>query len=583
MNFFNHFYSLIKKAILENAQDLAWPSDLDLSKLTLEAPKDPSHGDISTNAALVLAKQIGQKSLVIAENLIPVLQSVFPKGTDISLAGPGFINIKLPMFFWQEHLALILAQGNAYGPEAFGRAQKVHIEFVSPNPTGPMHTGHSRNAVVGDTIASVLEAVGYDVHRECYINDAGGQVNILARSVHLRYQQLFGVDIPESAFEGLYPGEYVIDMAQKLMDEKGDAYLDQPESAWLETIRIFSVAEAMKGIKRDLEDLGVMMDTYTSEAAIAKAGKIDKVLALLEAQGDVYVGTIDAPKGLVVEDFEAKPQTLFRSTKYGDTIDRPLKKSDGSWSYFAPDIAYHFDKVQRGYKDLIDVLGVDHIGYFSRITAAVKAITKGGATLQICNYNVVNFLENGVPVKMSKRAGTFLSLQDLLEKVGRDVVRFMMLTRHHNSVIDFDFAKALEQSKDNPIFYVQYAHARICSVMRHAQTLWPDFEKNIAKADLSSLKDSAELDLIKILAHYPKTVEVAAKLREPHRLAYYLYDVASCFHGLWNKGKENAQLRFIDDTNEGESMARLALLKATQQIIAATLKIYKIEPVQEMR
>ncbi len=583
MNFFSYFHLLIEKIILEKGTSFSWPKALDLSKLTLEAPKRSSHGDIATNAVLILSKQVGEKNAEVAQKLLSILPSIFPKGTQLDVAGPGFINITLPTHFWQNHLKLIVENPGNYGPTLYGKGRKVHIEFVSANPTGPLHTGHSRNAVVGDTIASILEAVGYEVHREYYINDAGGQVDALARSVYLRYQQFFGVDIPESAFEGLYPGDYVIDIGQKLMDEKGDSYLDKPESQWLPDVRLFAVAEAMKGIKRDLADLGVVMDTYTSEADIAKAGKIDDVLRLLEEQEDVYIGVIEPPKGQVVEDYEPRPHTLFRSTKYGDTIDRPLKKSDGSWSYFAPDIAYHRDKIQRGYSDLIDILGVDHVGYFSRIAAAVKAVSDGAASLQICNYNVVNFLENGVPVKMSKRAGNFITLNDLLEKVGKDTVRFMMLTRHHNSVIDFDFAKVLEKSKDNPIFYVQYAHARICSVMRHAETLWEDLDVSIARADVSTLSDPAELGLIKILAQYPKIIEVAAHLHEPHRVAYYLYDVASCFHSLWNKGKENARLRFIDESEREGSLARLTLLKATQQIIAAGLKIYKIDPVQEMR
>lgn len=588
MNFFTRFQGAIHKALMIYAGEKGIM--LDLSKVTLESPKDPLHGDLACNAAMVLSKQFGKKSIDLAKDFIALFHDIFPKGATFDVAGPGFLNITLPPSFWQEELKCIVTLGSDYRPTQLGSGQKIHIEFVSANPTGPMHTGHARNAVVGDAIASLMQAVGYNVHREYYINDAGSQVDTLARSLHLRYQQLFGVEIPEEAFEGLYPGDYVRKMAEELKEEKGDLYLNQEASMWMADLRSFAIGSTMKTIQRDLFDLGVEMDTYTSEADLTKSCKIDEVVKYLEEKGDVYVGVLEPPKGHVLEkdDEDVRPQTLFRSTKYGDTMDRALKKADGSWSYFAPDIAYHFDKFKRGHTNLIDILGVDHVGYFSRIQAAVKAVTDDQARLTICHYNMVNFLENGVPLKMSKRAGTFISLRDLLDKVGRDVVRFIMLTRHHNSVIDFDFVKVLECTKENPIFYVQYAYARMCSVMRHAKNLWEDLETRLSKEkisfiDAAILCDSAELDLIKILASYPKTVEVAASLIEPHRIAYYLYNVASCFHSLWNKGKDNVALRFIDEQDENATMARLLLLKATQTVLKSGLSIFKIAPMEEMR
>jgi len=583
MNFFEQFHSEIQETLLKNTEFLGFPTSLDLAKLTLEPPKDLSHGDMSTNAALILAKQVGLPSIEVAKKILPLFGELFPKGSELVIAGPGFINIRLPLVFWQEHLKLIITQKEKYTPTQFGKGKKVHIEFVSANPTGPMHTGHSRNAILGDALASTLEAVGYDVHREHYTNDAGGQINILAKSLYLRYLQHCGRDIPESAFEGLYPGDYLVDLAKKLKDLKGDAWIDQDESVWIDEMRPFAVAEIMTSTERDLRDLGIIMDTYTSEAALVKAQKVDAAFKILEERGDIYHGVLEPPKGIVVEDFEPREQSLFRATKYGDTVDRPLKKSDGSWSYFAPDIAYHLDKYERGFEDMIIVLSADHKGYFTRLRAAVDAVTGGKASIQIRDYEMVNFMENGVPVKMSKRSGAFITLRDLLDRVGKDVLRFIMLTRHHSMVLDFDFAKVLEHSKDNPVFYVHYAHARICSVMRHAHELFGNLEGDIEKADLSSLTDEAELALIKILAQYPRYVELAASHREPHRIAYYLYEVASHFHSLWNKGKEHAKLRFIDEKNKTATFARLGLLYATALIIRQGLAIFKIDALEEMR
>ena len=592
MNIFSHFHERLLTFLKHHAQSQGW-NELNLEKITFESPKDASHGDFATNAALVLSKQVGIKSVELAKHLTTALladqstDAPLPPHTQFDVAGPGFINITLPTSFWHDHVRTIVHAGESYGANPIGAGKTVHIEFVSANPTGPMHTGHSRNAVVGDSIASILEAVGYTVHREYYINDAGSQMDTLARSVYLRYTELLGATVEPEAFEGLYPGEYVIDMARVVQSEHGAIFLNQPESEWLSPIRDIAIREAMNSIKHDLKNLGVVMDTYTSEAELTRRGVIDEAVDFLRAKGDVYEGTLETPKGFdSTQDADIeqdRTQTLFRSKKYGDSMDRALKKSDGSWSYFAPDIAYHFDKFRRGFTDLIDVLGVDHVGYFSRIQAAVRAITSDQATLQICHYNIVNFLENGVPLKMSKRAGTFITLRDLLDKVGRDVVRFIMLTRHHNGVIDFDFAKVLEHTKDNPIFYVQYAHARICSVLRQAEKLWGDVTPDLNNSACDHLNDVSELDMIKILAAYPKTLEVAAQLREPHRLAYYLYDVAAHFHSLWNKGKDNTQLRFIDPQDKTASLSRLCLLRATQSILKSSLGVLKITPIDEMR
>lgn len=590
MNIFAHFHTRLLEFLHDYAVTQNWDT-LNTSKITFESPKDATHGDFSTNAALVLAKQVGIKSTDLAQQLIEACKKAdtppLPLGTVFSVAGPGFINMVLPVSFWQHHICEIVEKGDTYGPRALGHGKAVHIEFVSANPTGPMHTGHSRNAVVGDSIASVLEAVGYTVHREYYINDAGSQIDTLARSTYLRYRELFGEILDAHALEGLYPGEYVIDMARAVRDAHNDALLEMDEAEWMPWVRTIAIREAMHSIKHDLKDLGVVMDTYTSEAELTERGVIDQAIEHLRAQGDIYEGVLDIPKGFdhnQDHDVEqGRTQTLFRSTKYGDAMDRALKKSDGSWSYFAPDIAYHFDKFQRGYTDLIDILGVDHIGYFSRIQAAVRAMTHDQATLQICHYNTVNFLENGVPIKMSKRAGTFITLRNLLEKVGRDVVRFMMLTRHHNSVIDFDFAKVLDNTKDNPIFYVHYAHARICSVMRQAEKMWGPITDDLRASRCTHLCDSTEIALVQMLASYPKTVEVAAQLREPHRIAYYLHEVASHFHSLWTKGKDHTHLRFIDEHDKDASMSRLCLLRATQHILKSALAILKITAIEEMR
>jgi arginyl-tRNA synthetase len=494
-----------------------------------------------------------------------------PEVTHVEIAGPGFINITLKPDFWQRQLLTILQTGTAYGNSDIGGKQKVNVEYVSANPTGPMHTGHGRNAVLGDAIASLLQKVGYEVCREYYINDAGGQIDALARSVYLRYK------------EGMYGADYLVPAGQELATLKGDVWIGKPESEWIEEIRQFSVQAMMALIRQDLDALGVHMDVFTSEKHLVDGGGVEKVLKVLEEKGDLYVGTLERPKGHDVEDWEPRPQTLFRATAYGDDVDRPLKKSDGSWTYFASDIAYHFDKFQRGFTQMIDVLGADHGGYVKRIQAATAAVTGGQGHAEVKTCQMVNFMENGVPIKMSKRAGTFIKLRDVTDRVGKDVTRFIMLTRRHDMGIDFDFAKVVEQTRDNPVFYVQYAHARVCSVLRHGLTLLPDALDDLPIINVSLLTDESELEMIKLLANWPRQVEVAALIREPHRIAYFLHDVAAAFHVLWNKGKDQTHLRFIDTNDHPMTIARLALVKGVATVIASGLNLFGITPLEEMR
>lgn len=582
LNIFHFFKQHIHDIVEKLQKTHGWPREAVIgqgaSKITVEPPKDCAHGDLATNVAMVLAKPLGMQPRQVADLVADVLRT-HSDVASVSIAGPGFINMVLEPTFWQARLVDILESGVHYGDASFGAGQRINVEFVSANPTGPMHTGHARNAVLGDAIAALLKKTGFDVCREYYINDAGGQIETLARSTYLRYLQAAGQTVDDEAFEGLYPGDYLVNVGEFLYAREGLKWVDQPTSSWLPLFRETAVAHMMQLIRDDLAALGVTMDVYTSEAALVAQGAIERCLAALETSGDVYVGVLERPKGHEVDDWEERPQTLFRATNYGDDVDRPLKKSDGSWTYFAGDIAYHFDKFQRGFTHMIDILGADHGGYVKRIQAAVRAITQGegAAEVQICQ--LVNFMENGVPIKMSKRAGTFIKVKDVIDRVGKDVTRFMMLTRRNDMMIDFDFSKVLEQTKENPVFYVQYAYARCMSVLRHAATL-------SLKPDLSSralLTDDAELEMIKVLAYWPRQVEVAALTREPHRIAFYIQDVAATFHGLWNKGKEQTELRFIDPQNPEVTQVRLALVQATAYVIASALTLFDITPMEEMR
>ncbi|OAN48848.1 arginine--tRNA ligase [Magnetospirillum moscoviense] len=556
---------------------------LDTARVTAEPPREAAHGDVATNAAMVLAKAASMKPRDLAEKLAAELRQL-PAVTDVEIAGPGFINLRLADAFWAERLADIVAAGPAYGAGA-PKNHRVNVEYVSANPTGPMHIGHARGAVVGDALASLLAKAGFDVTREYYINDAGGQIDVLARSALLRYREALGEEIGDIP-EGLYPGEYLKPLGQLLADRFGPELKAKDEAECLAIIRPIAVDAMMDMIRDDLAALGVVHDVFTSERGLVEGGKVDAALSFLEERGEVYTGILEPPKGKVLDDWEPRPQVLFRATGFGDDVDRPLKKSDGSWTYFASDIAYHQDKFRRGFADQIDIWGADHGGYVKRMQAAVKAVSEGQGALDVKLCQMVNLLKGGQPYKMSKRAGTFVTLRDLVEAVGKDVVRFIMLTRKNDAHLDFDLDKVLEQSRDNPVFYVQYAHARCQSVTRHGAALWPDQDLSgqaLAKAALGRLTDPAELGLIKLLAGWPRLVESAAEAHEPHRVAFYLTEVAAGFHGLWNKGKDDVQLRFLLEEDRELSVARLALLKAVAAVIASGLAIFGVEPVEEMR
>jgi arginyl-tRNA synthetase len=580
MNIFKEFESLVQAALRSMQAAGTLPEGLDLSRLTVEPPRDPSHGDMATNAAMILAKSAGLPPKAIAEPLAAALRT----RPDVSAAvavGPGFVNISLGDDFWTRRLGDVLQAGRAYGCCNQGQGQSVNVEYVSANPTGPMHVGHARGAVVGDALARLLEKAGYRVSREYYVNDAGAQVDTLARSAYLRYRQAWGetVDIPP----GLYPGDYLIPVGQAMRDQHGDAWLAAPEEEWLPVFRSFTVDSMMAMIREDLALLGIKHDVFASERALVEAGAVDTAFQVLSEQGLIYIGALDPPKGKKPDDWEPRPQTLFRASQFGDDVDRPLKKSDGSWTYFANDIAYHYDKYRRGAGLLIDVLGADHGGYVKRMQAAVTAITAGKAILDVKVCQLVNLLDQGQPVKMSKRSGSFVTLRDIVQEVGAGAVRFIMLTRRNDQALDFDVAKVTEKSKDNPVFYVQYAHARCRSVLRFAKERFGDaIESRLQQVDTSGLAAPDELRLIKQMLTFPRTVEAAAEAHEPHRIAFFLYDLASVFHGLWNRGKDDASMRFLIDGDEPLTLARLALVMSVATTLAAGLNILGVEPVEEM-
>jgi arginyl-tRNA synthetase len=581
---FTHFRFVLVGEIEALVKAGELPEGLDLARVAVEPPRDPAHGDLSSNAAMILAKPARMPPRDLAQKLA----SRLARESDITaadVAGPGFINLRIADDFWQARLVDILEARESYGDSDVGQGRRVNVEYVSANPTGPMHVGHGRGAVVGDVLASLLEKAGFQVCREYYINDAGAQVDVLARSLHLRYREALGETI-EAIPEGLYPGEYLKDSAWLLAKRDGAKWLNLGEEHWLAEFRAFAIGNMMTLIRTDLKALGIEHEVLTSERAILGASAIEKAIAALEKQGLIYVGTLEPPKGKLPEDWEARPQTLFRATQFGDDVDRPLKKSDGSWTYFAADIAYHFDKVQRGFTEMIDVWGADHGGYVKRMQAAVTALTGGKAALDVKLCQLVNLLDKGQPVKMSKRAGTFITLREVVDEVGRDVFRFVMLTRRNDQTLDFDFAKVVEQSKDNPVFYVQYAHARASSVMRHAREGFSGHDlapASLAKAELSLLTDRDEIALIRLLTQWPRIVEGAAESHEPHRIAFYLQEVAAAFHGLWNKGNADATLRFIQADAKPLSLARLAMVQAVAFVIASGLKVFGVTPVEEMR
>ena len=581
MNLFADIRSLVVKSLETMVAQGALPDGLSFDNVTVEPPRDAAHGDMATNAAMVLAKPAGMKPRDIAEALARHL-AADARIERADVAGPGFLNLKLAQGVWQGVVAGVLAENAGYGRSPMGQGQKVNVEYVSANPTGPLHVGHTRGAVFGDALASLLDFAGYDVTREYYINDGGAQVDVLARSVYLRYLEALGRTV---AFEdGTYPGDYLIPVGEKLAAEMGDAWVDQPESVWLTELRDYATDAMMGLIREDLAALGVRMDVFFSEKSLYGTGRIEAALADLSGKGLIYEGVLEPPKGKTPEDWEPREQTLFRSTDHGDDVDRPVKKSDGSWTYFAPDIAYHFDKVSRGFDALIDVFGADHGGYVKRMKAAVSALSDGRVPLDIKLTQLVRLFKNGEPFKMSKRAGNFVTLRDVVDQVGPDVTRFVMLTRKNDAPLDFDFDKVLEQSRENPVFYVQYAHARVMSVLRRAAEagIAAD-DAALSSADLSGLAHDSELTVARKLAEWPRLVEIAARTHEPHRVAFYLYELAGDFHALWNKGNDLPELRFLQEGDAEASQSKMALARAVSVVISAGLGILGVTPAQEMR
>jgi arginyl-tRNA synthetase len=580
MNPYRHFIGEIEAALrsLQAAGEL--PEKLDFSAITAEPPRDPAHGDIATNAAMVLAKAAAKKPRDIAEPLLARLKAN-PDVVDGTVAGPGFINLKITDAFWRERLRECLTEGIAYGDSPVGAGAKVNVEYVSANPTGPLHVAHARGAVVGDALANLLAKAGYAVTKEYYINDAGAQVDKLGQSTYLRYREALGDHI-ERIPEGLYPGEYLKEIGAAIAKRDGARWIDKPEADWLPEMRAFAISALMAEIKADLETLGVHIDVYSSERALVDSGAVDRAFQELARQDLIYQGRLEPPKGKTPDDWEDREQTLFRATKFGDEVDRPLKKSDGSWTYFANDIAYHHDKYRRGFADMIDIWGADHGGYVKRMKAAVRAITEGKGELDVKLCQLVRVMKNGELVRMSKRAGSFVTLRDLLDEVGPDVVRFTMLTRKNDASFDFDLVKATEQSRDNPVWYVQYAHARTRSAMRQAAAAGIATD-GLAAAPLDRLSDPGELALVRLIAQWPRQVEAAASAHEPHRIAFYLYDLAAAFHAHWTRGREEPGLRFVVEGEDELSRARLALVQGIGFVIGSGLKVFGVTPVEEMR
>ena len=585
MHIFADYEAKLAAIVAALVRDKKLPEAVAGIRLGLDQTKDASHGDFASNAAMVLAKPAGMKPREIAGLLKPLLEQI-PGVAKVEIAGPGFVNITLDRAAWPDIVSAILTEGEKYGRSNAGKGQKVNVEYVSANPTGPLHVGHCRGAVVGDTLANLLAFAGYDVTREYYINDAGGQVDVLARSAYLRYCEANGqsIEIPE----GLYPGDYLKPVGEALAKKYGKSLLGKPEAEWLVLVRTFAIEAMMDLIRDDLAQLKIKHDVFSSERSLTTGGvdRVAETIAELRKAGHVFQGRLDPPKGEVNPDWEDREQILFKSTAFGDDADRALLKSDGSYTYFAPDIAYHKTKWDRGFTHMIDVLGADHAGYKKRLQAAVAAISGGKGELDVLFCQLVKLYKGGQPYKMSKRAGTFITVRDVVDEVGRDPVRFMMLFRKNDSPLDFDFDKVTEQSKDNPVFYVQYACARASSIFRKAAEVFPDFtpgSKAIFHADLKKLVDDGEISLMKRLAQFPRLIEQSAGAHEPHRIAFYLYELASEFHCLWNRGIDLPHLRFIRDDDQATTAARLALTAATRQILATGLGILGVHAPDEMR
>lgn len=561
----------------------ALPAGLDVSRVAVSPPKDEGHGELATNAAMVLAKPSGRPAADLAETLAEALREQ-PEIVEAGTARGGFVNLRLRSDLWHEVLRSIVSEGLGFGRSDLGGGVTALVEYVSANPTGPLHVGHARGAVYGDALASLLEFCGWKVTREYYINDAGAQVDTLARSAHMRYREALGekIELPE----GAYPGDYLKGVGAALVERHGETLREQPESEWLEKVRSLSVSLMMREICDDLAALGVCMDNFSSERELQEEGRVDRLVQELTERGLVYRGTLERPKGAAAEDWVHREQLLFRSTDFGDDSDRPLQKADGSWTYFAPDMAYHGDKLDRGYRVLIDVWGEDHGGYVRRMKAAVAAMADDGVEFDIKLCRLVRLLRDGKPFSMSKRKGDIVLLRDFLKEVGRDVARFLLLTRRNDAALDIDVARAQEQSRDNAVFYVHYAHARACSVLRQAgedEHGVDASDQALANANVSQLQHDAERRLIRRLAAWPSVVEAAATAREPHRISFYLQEVAADFHGLWTAGKGDASLRFLQGDDAEGSLARLALVRATALVIATGLDILGIKPREEMR
>ena len=577
MSLYAQYAALLDGLLDDLVAEDALPPDLDRRNVTVEPPRDPAHGDLATNAAMVLARPAGMNPRALAEAIKPKLEAL-PPVTSVEIAGPGFINLRLNPDAWRDELKTILNDGDAYGMSTIGKDERVNVEYVSANPTGPLHMGHCRGAVVGDSLARILEAAGFRVTKEYYVNDAGAQVDTLARSVHLRYREALGADIGEIP-AGLYPGEYLKPVGVLLASEYGDDYAEAPEDQWLPLFREWAIKAMLDLIRYDLGLLGIHHDKFASEAEIQASGAVEGTMEVLRDKGLVYKGTLERPKSLDPHDeWEPVELILFRSSQFGDDQDRPMKKSDGSWTYFGADAAYHWQKAQ-GADHLVNIWGADHAGTVKRVQSAVKALTDGKVDLDVKIIQMVRLFRGGEPVKMSKRAGDFVTLAEVVNEVGKDVVRFMMLTRRADAPLDFDFTKVVEASKDNPVFYVQYAHARISSLKRKAAEAGVDLA---AAADLSLL-DEEELALVKRAAQYPRTVESAALAHEPHRIAFYLYDLAAEFHALWNRGNDYPERRFLVENNPQLSRARLELAFGIAQIIRSGLDLMGVAATEEMR
>jgi arginyl-tRNA synthetase len=577
MNLFDDIRSAVLTSLEAMQAQGVLPADLDFANVAVEPPRDGAHGDMATNAAMVLAKPAKMKPRDIADALARHL-ILDPRIEAVDVAGPGFLNMRLSSALWQGVIGAVLDQGADFGRSDMGQGKKVNVEYVSANPTGPLHVGHTRGAVFGDALASLLDYAGYAVTREYYINDGGAQVDVLARSVYLRYLEAHGQEV---AFEdGTYPGDYLIPVGEELKEKVSDAYVGKHESDWLLDVREFSTEKMMDLVRADLASLGIEMDVFYSEKSLYGTGRIEAAIDALKDKGLIYEGVLEPPKGKKPEDWEPREQTLFKSTEHGDDVDRPVMKSDGAWTYFAPDIAYHYDKVSRGFDMLIDVFGADHGGYVKRMKAAVSALSDGKVPLDIKLTQLVKLFKNGEPFKMSKRAGTFVTLRDVVDQVGAGATRFHMLTRKNDAPLDFDFDKVLEQSKDNPVFYVQYANARVHSVLRKASDAGLDLS---ATPDLTQLNHEAEIAVAKKLAEWPRLVALAARTNEPHRIAFYLYDLASEFHALYNRGNELPELRFLQDGQDATSISKIALARSVSVVICAGLGILGVDPVEEMR